>query len=71
MQMGRGFKAPRKGEAEQWKKVRKLYEAGYRFHQNGMRDVPPYPDRLRDVDQFIADNPDHPFRIWELRRRKA
>lgn len=63
--MGRGFKAPRKGEAEQWKKVQKLYEAGYRFHVNTRRDIPPYPGRLRDVDDFIRDNPNHPFRIWE------
>ncbi len=63
-EMGRSFKAPRKSESKQWKKVERLWKAGYRFPTNtGWHDVVPYPDKLSDVEQFIADNPCHPFRL--------
>lgn len=64
--MGGGFKAPRKGEQKQWQKVERLWRAGYRFRANTMRQlIAPYPHHLRDVDEWIAQNPTHPFRLRE------
>ncbi|WP_152998775.1 hypothetical protein [Sphingopyxis sp. H115] len=62
--MGRAFKAPKKTDGEQWKKVETLWRAGFRFFPNtGWRKAEPYPERLRDVAKFVADNPKHPFRV--------
>lgn len=62
--MGRAFKVPKKTDGEQWAKVRALWLAGYRFmNHTGWRDVGPYPERLKEVDSFIAANPNHPFRL--------
>lgn len=62
--MGRAFRAPKKSDLEQWKKVELLWGAGFRFLPNtGWRDVEPYPDRLREVAAFIASNSEHPFRV--------
>jgi hypothetical protein len=62
--MGRAFKAPRMSDKEQWKKVEALWLAGYRFLPNtGWREVEPYPTRLREVEEFIRCNPQHPFRV--------
>lgn len=65
-QMGRSFKSPRKHETKQWEKVRRLWRAGYRFHTNTRRQfTPAFPEALRDVDAWIAENPKHPFRLRE------
>lgn len=65
--MGRSFKAPRRAEARQWEKVQRLWSAGYRFHTNSRRlDVPAFPNKLRDVDDWIKQNPKHPFRLREF-----
>jgi hypothetical protein len=62
--MGRAFKAPKKTDVDQWKKVEALWRAGFRFLPNtGWREVEPYPEQFRDVAKFIADNPTHPFRV--------
>ncbi len=62
--MGRAFKVPRKTDSEQWAKVRSLWTAGYRFmNHEGWRDVEPYPEHLKEVEGFVRDNPDHPFRL--------
>ena len=62
--MGRSFNAPKRTDDEQWKKVEKLWRAGFRFPTNtGWYEVAPYPERLREVDEFISQNPDHPFRV--------
>lgn len=62
--MGRSFKAPKKSDREQWEKIRRLWEAGFRFHSyRSDPEAEPLPKRLRDVDDFIARNPQHPFRI--------
>jgi hypothetical protein len=64
--MGRAFKVPRKADNEQWAKVRSLWLAGYRFMSHeGWRDVKPYPERLKEVETFVRDNPDHPFRLGD------
>ncbi len=63
--MGRGFKVPKQSDRGQWAKVEALWQAGYRFiNHTGWREVPAYPERLREVDDFIRDNPDHPFRSY-------
>lgn len=62
--MGRAFKAPRKADKGQWNKVSSLWRAGYRFiNHEGWREAVPYPERLAEVEAFIRDNPDHPFRV--------
>ena len=61
--LGRSFRAPKSGDAEQWEKVRRLVAAGFRFFSYRSYDCPKLPDRLRDVDAFIAANPRHPFRV--------
>ncbi len=63
-QMGRSFKAPKKSDAEQWKKVEKIWHAGFRFWSYSSHpDAEPLPERLRDVDAFIEAHPSHPMRI--------
>lgn len=69
--MGRSFKAPRRTEARQWEKVRRLWSAGYRFHTNTRSpDVPAFPNQLRDVDEWIKQNPKHPFRLRDFWPKK-
>ena len=62
--MGRAFKAPKKSDTEQWKKVEVLWNAGFRFVPNTRwSEVEPYPEKLRDVAAFIANNLEHRFRV--------
>jgi hypothetical protein len=63
--MGRAFKVPRKADVEQWAKVRALWMAGFRFFNSPSHRgvVEPFPDRLREVDDFIRRNQNHPFRV--------
>ncbi|MBW4581667.1 MAG: hypothetical protein KME42_19020 [Tildeniella nuda ZEHNDER 1965/U140] len=60
--MGRSFKALKRSHREQWKKVQKLYALGFRFHRYG-EDYPPLPERLREVDRFVEQHPDHELQI--------
>lgn len=63
-EMGPSFKAPKKSDDEQWKKVIQLWEAGFRF--GSYRSYPgaePLPTALKEVAEFIARNPDHPMRV--------
>lgn len=61
--MGRSFKAPKKSDTEQWAKVEALWSAGFRFGSyRSHPDAEPLPKRLRDVEDFIRRNPDHPMR---------
>jgi hypothetical protein len=62
-EMGRAFKAPKKPDVEQWQKVEALWRAGFRFWSIWSTEVEPLPDGLRDVDDFIRRNPDHPARL--------
>jgi hypothetical protein len=62
-EMGRAFKAPKKSDVEQWRKVEALWLAGFRFWSVGSTEVEPLPDRLRDVEDFVRRNPDHPARL--------
>lgn len=61
--MGRAFKAPKSSDAEQWKKVEALWRAGFRFWSAWNTDAEPLPSRLREVDDFIRRNPNHPARL--------
>lgn len=62
-EMGRAFKAPKKSDVEQWQKVEALWRAGFRFWPFPSSEVEPLPDRLREVDEFVRRNPDHPLRL--------
>jgi predicted RNA-binding Zn-ribbon protein involved in translation (DUF1610 family) len=62
-EMGRSFKAPSRFDLEQWKKVRILFAHGFRFFSYRNHECEPLPDRLRDVEAFIAEHPEHPFRV--------
>ncbi len=49
---------------EQWEKVHALWFAGFRFFNNQRcREAEPFPERLRDVEEFVRRNHKHPFRI--------
>lgn len=63
--MGRAFKVPKKGDQEQWAKIETLWLAGFRFFNSPSRKgaVELFPDRLRDVADFVRRNPSHPFRV--------
>lgn len=61
--MGRSFKAPAAKNEEQWAKVQALHQAGFRFFSYRSHDCPPLPARLVDVEDFIRNNPKHPFRV--------
>jgi hypothetical protein len=56
--MNRKFKPPRQADEQQWKKVRFLYERGYRFQtvydQNGVSV--PYPETLEEARDFVRRN---------------
>ena len=63
-EMGRSFKAPKKTDAEQWAKVKALWSAGFRFGSyRSHPEAEPLPERLREVEDFIRRNPEHPMRI--------
>jgi len=62
-QMGQSFKAPVARDAEQWAKVEALYRAGFRFFSCRSHECPPLPAKLTEVEQFISENPGHPFRV--------
>lgn len=62
-EMGRNFRAPKKSDAQQWKKVKRLYEAGFRFIGSGAHDVPRLPEKLSDVESFLEENPRHPLKV--------
>ena len=59
--MGRSFKAPRRNDVPQWKKVQLLYAHGFRFIGTGTR--PPLPNRLQDVGAFLRKHPNHPLKV--------
>lgn len=63
--MGRAFKAPKRRDDEQWRKVQKLYALGFRFYSYEEDDppLPPLPKRLREVDNFVLNYPHHELRI--------
>jgi hypothetical protein len=65
--MGRSFRVPSKSDAEQWRKVQALFAYGYRFYSYRTYDCEPLPEGYADVERFVAEHPDHPFRVGEVR----
>lgn len=69
-EMGRSFKAPRRTDIRQWKKVQMLFAHGFRFFSYRSYDCPPLPSSLREVEHFLRENPQHPFKTgapnWDL-----
>jgi len=62
--MGRSFRSPANRKRDQWEKVQRLWEAGFRFWSyRSFPDAERFPDALRDVDDFIRRNRDHPMRV--------
>ena len=62
--IGRSFKAPKKNDVEQWRKVQALYAHGFRFFSyRSYPDAPKLPERFREVETFVAENPTHPFKV--------
>ena len=63
-EMGRSFKAPKRSDTEQWEKVQALWDAGFRFWSyRSHPEAEPLPERLREVEAFVARNPTHPLRV--------
>lgn len=62
--MGRTFRAPARRQIDQWKKVKRLWDAGFRFWSyRSFPEAERYPDDLRDIDAFIERNRTHPMRV--------
>jgi DNA-directed RNA polymerase subunit RPC12/RpoP len=62
-EMGRSFRAPARSNAEQCEKVQALFAHGFRFYSYRSFECPPLPERLREVERFVRENPSHPLRI--------
>lgn len=54
--MGRYFRAPRKGDAAQWRKVELLYRAGVYFGGTQSPELGKFPETLLEARAFIARN---------------
>lgn len=56
--LGRHFKAPKKGDLKQWQKVRFLFDHGFRFQKIRVgpkdKDTVPYPDTLEQAKEFVV-----------------
>lgn len=59
--VGRHFKTPPKKKLDQWEKVRRIIQAGFRFEKT----FSPYPEHLRDADEFIEKRLSFLKRMWE------
>jgi hypothetical protein len=60
--LSRKFKAPPRDDVKQWEKVERLVAAGFRFDTawrwagvGGMYYPQRYPEKLKEVEQFIRD----------------
>ena len=61
--MGRSFKPPGKRNIAQWRKVEALWRAGFRFSSyRSHPEAEPMPETPGQVPDFVARNPNHPFR---------
>ena len=49
--LGRTFRAPKRSDVKQWKKVEILWQAGYRFHSAWGGAL---PDTLKEAEMFIV-----------------
>ena len=60
---GRHFKAPKKSDLKQWRKVAYLFEHGFRFQkirpvENSFESVP-YPENLESAKEFVEKYKDY------------
>ena len=55
---GRHFKAPKKSDKKQWKKVKFLFDHGFRFHKIRIgsrdKDTVPYPETMEQAKEFVV-----------------
>jgi hypothetical protein len=62
--IGRSFRALANRKLDPWEKVRRLWQAGFRFWSyRSYPDAERYPDDVREVDSFIRRNHTHPMRV--------
>lgn len=54
--MGLDFKAPKKGEVEQWTIIKLLYENGFSFHGCGCYVGYAPPNKLKDLPAFFEQH---------------
>ena len=63
--LGRNFKAPKKSDTKQWKKVKFLVEHGFLFQkiklQSDDYDTVPYPETLEEAKKFVIK-----YKAWAL-----
>ena len=52
-EMGRQFKAPKRSNLKQWRKVEALVRSGITFHRQRVSDLMPFPAVLREVASFV------------------
>lgn len=64
-EMGRSFKAPKKTDIKQWKKVYGLYIEGFRFFGSGFHTSEKLPENLSDLEDFLNRNPKHYLKVSE------
>ena len=58
VRLSRNFKPPPAHRIDQWAKVKALVDAGFLFeHVQGPRGYEPYPEKLRDVADFVRRFP--------------
>jgi DNA-directed RNA polymerase subunit RPC12/RpoP len=62
-EMGRSFRAPAKVDIEQWRKVQALFAHGFRFFSCRSSESATLPERSREVERFVRENPQHPLRV--------
>ena len=54
--MGRYFRAPRKADGKQWRKIEMLFRAGVYFGGTQSPELGRFPDTIREAREFIARN---------------
>ena len=54
--LGRYFRAPRKADRTQWKKVEMLYRAGVYFGGKQRSELGKFPDSMMEAKEFIREN---------------
>jgi hypothetical protein len=54
--MGRKFRAPKKNDLKEWKKIEILMRAGFRTGAHSISGLTNYPSDLHSVPEFIHKN---------------
>ena len=58
--MGRNFRAPRKENKREWKKVELLVQKGFRFFSSGWEERGSYPKTLGELASFLQKEHNRP-----------